>query len=258
MNTSAVEVRVSDAEEVVVTEDTLTVELSDGRTISVPLAWYPRLKHGTKEERGKWRFIGGGQGIHWPDLDEDISVEGLLAGRPSRESQESLRRWLARKPAGRGSMLGSLGDAAGRENLREARREFWELVGERCAVDVPPGHAAGNLWWHFPRTRLWVSCCLLEGEVATFLRGYRGETKQDVRPRIKPHDAALKQALSRFGARLEGEWYWWVAAHQIASYDRDNWPQMADWIGALLQAYSQALGPADGPSGLRQDNPRSG
>ena len=68
-----------------VTEDTLTAELSDGRTISVPLAWYPRLVNATEEERGNWRLIGGGQGIHWPDLDEDVSVEGCLgAGHPAR------------------------------------------------------------------------------------------------------------------------------------------------------------------------------
>ena len=102
MNISTVEVRVPDAGEVTVTEDTLTVELSDGRTIAVPLAWYPRLVHATEEERGNWRLIGGGQGIHWPDLDEDISVEGLLAGRPSGESQESFRRWLSVKQAGLG------------------------------------------------------------------------------------------------------------------------------------------------------------
>src|SRR6184192_1576123 len=76
------------------TEDTLTVDLSDGRTISVPLAWYPRLVHGTFEERSDWRLIGRGEGIHWPQLDEDISVEGLLAGRPSGESQRSLARWI--------------------------------------------------------------------------------------------------------------------------------------------------------------------
>ena len=81
-----------------VTGDTLVADLSAGRTISVPLAWYPRLVHATPEERRNWRLIGMGQGIHWPDLDEDISVEGLLAGRPSGESQESLKRWLeARK-----------------------------------------------------------------------------------------------------------------------------------------------------------------
>ena len=99
MNISTVEVRLPDAGEVTVTEDTLTVELSDGRTIAVPLAWYPRLIHATKKERGNWRIIGKGQGIHWPDLDEDISVEGLLAGRPSGESQESFRRWLEMKQA---------------------------------------------------------------------------------------------------------------------------------------------------------------
>ena len=76
------------------TEDTLQVELSDGRTISVPLAWYPRLVQADKEERDRWELIGEGQGIHWPDLDEDISVEGLIAGRQSGESQRSFKRWL--------------------------------------------------------------------------------------------------------------------------------------------------------------------
>src|SRR3990172_1158664 len=77
-----------------VTEDTLSVDLADGRTVQVPLAWYPRLLHGTRQERNHWRLIGRGVGIHWPDLDEDISVEGLLAGKPSGESQRSFKRWL--------------------------------------------------------------------------------------------------------------------------------------------------------------------
>ena len=77
-----------------VTDDSLDVELADGRSISVPLAWYPRLLHATAAERAHFRFIGGGEGIHWPDLDEDISVEGIVAGRPSGESQRSLQRWL--------------------------------------------------------------------------------------------------------------------------------------------------------------------
>src|SRR5207245_7859819 len=77
-----------------VTDEQLTVELADGRTVSAPLAWYPRLAHGTAEERNHWRLGGAGEGIHWPDLDEDISVEGLLAGRPSGESQRSFQRWL--------------------------------------------------------------------------------------------------------------------------------------------------------------------
>jgi len=77
-----------------VNDDTLSVDLSDGRTISAPVAWYPRLSHGTSAERARWRLIGNGSGIHWPDLDEDISVDNLLAGRPSGESQTSFKRWL--------------------------------------------------------------------------------------------------------------------------------------------------------------------
>ena len=86
------------AQNVSVTADTLAVDLSDGRTISVPLAWFPRLLHGTPEERNNWRFIGGA-GIHWPDLDEDISVGNLLAGKASGESQSSFKRWLEKRPA---------------------------------------------------------------------------------------------------------------------------------------------------------------
>ena len=87
------------AQSVSVTADTLAVDLSDGRSISVPLAWFPRLLHGTPEERNNWRFIGGGVGVHWPDLDEDISVENLLAGKPSGESQSSFKRWLEKRSA---------------------------------------------------------------------------------------------------------------------------------------------------------------
>ena len=94
MNTLAIELEVPDAVDVEVSEDTLSVELSDGRTISVPVDWYPRLTHATVEERANWRIIGRGHGIHWGDIDEDISVEGLLAGRPSGESQSSFRKWL--------------------------------------------------------------------------------------------------------------------------------------------------------------------
>ena len=88
------------AQHVSVTEDTLVVDLVDGRTIAVPLTWYPRLAYGTPAERTRWRFIGEGEGIHWPDLDEDISIDGLLAGRRSGETQASLRRWLESRKAG--------------------------------------------------------------------------------------------------------------------------------------------------------------
>lgn len=84
------------AREVSVTDDCLAVELSDGRNLAVPLAWFPRLQYGTAAERRNWRLIGGGggDGIHWADLDEDISVSSLLAGRASGESSRSLQRWL--------------------------------------------------------------------------------------------------------------------------------------------------------------------
>jgi hypothetical protein len=85
------------AQNVMVTDDTLAVDLSDGRTISVPLAWYPRLMHGTPAERNNWRLIGDKEGIHWPQLDEDISIENLLLGKPSGESQSSLERWLEKR-----------------------------------------------------------------------------------------------------------------------------------------------------------------
>ena len=94
MSISAVEIEVPYAEGITTTEDTLCIDLSDGRTISVPLAWFPRLLYSSPEERNNWRLIGKGHGIHWEDIDEDISVEGLLAGKPSGESHESFKRWL--------------------------------------------------------------------------------------------------------------------------------------------------------------------
>ena len=94
MSSLAIEIRATTIQDVSVTEDTLMVDLVDGRTISAPLAWYPRLLHGLPEERNNWRLIGKGEGIHWPDLDEDISVENILFGQPSGESQRSFSRWL--------------------------------------------------------------------------------------------------------------------------------------------------------------------
>jgi hypothetical protein len=82
-------------QDVSISDDTLSVDLADGRSVSVPLGWFPRLWHGTETERSKWRLIGGGMGIHWPDLDENISAEGLILGKASQESQRSLNQWLA-------------------------------------------------------------------------------------------------------------------------------------------------------------------
>lgn len=77
----------------------VSIELADGRTVTAPIAWYPRLAHGSPVERDDWRLIAGGKGIHWPALDEDVSVENLLNGQPSGESQTSLKKWLAQRPS---------------------------------------------------------------------------------------------------------------------------------------------------------------
>jgi hypothetical protein len=82
------------AESVSFSDDSMTVHLDDGRSLTVPLAWYPRLLNGTPEERQNLELIGEGEGIHWPSLDEDISVEGLIAGKRSAETDASLARWL--------------------------------------------------------------------------------------------------------------------------------------------------------------------
>ena len=111
MITSTIEAQIPEVEDLSVTDDTLRVDLSDGRTISVPLVWYPRLVHATQEERNNWQLIGTGQGIRWPDLDEDLSVEGFIAGRRSGESQRSFKRWLDARLEGRSVLLYDLAHA---------------------------------------------------------------------------------------------------------------------------------------------------
>lgn len=82
---------------IAITDDTLSVDLLDGRTIAVPLVWYPRLLQGSVEERQDWRLVGDGTGIHWNRLDEDISVKNIILGQPSGESQKSFQRWLRQR-----------------------------------------------------------------------------------------------------------------------------------------------------------------
>ncbi|MCE2494672.1 MAG: DUF2442 domain-containing protein [Alphaproteobacteria bacterium] len=100
MAISTVSIDVPGAITIDVTGDSLTAELSDGRTISVPLAWYPRLIHATPEERNNWEIHAEGRHLHWPDLDEDLSIEMLVTGQKSGESRRSFNQWLAAKRSG--------------------------------------------------------------------------------------------------------------------------------------------------------------
>lgn len=80
--------------EVQIDRDLLVVHLDDGRILSVPLSWYPRLDHATEAERSHWELFADGRAVEWPDLDEQIGIDGLIAGRRSQESADSLARWL--------------------------------------------------------------------------------------------------------------------------------------------------------------------
>ena len=99
MSSLLIETPEARAHHVSVSEDSLIIDLADGRTIIAPLGWYPRLWHGTLEERSHFEIISDGTLIHWPDLDEDLSVAGILAGRRSGESPQSLKKWLAQRTA---------------------------------------------------------------------------------------------------------------------------------------------------------------
>jgi hypothetical protein len=99
MNSLTLEIEELRAENLSLSEDALTLDLSDGRTIIVPLIWYPRLWYGTATERNEFELIGDGTIIHWPELDEDLSVAGIAAGRRSGESQKSLKKWLEKRNA---------------------------------------------------------------------------------------------------------------------------------------------------------------
>lgn len=109
MSSLDVEIQEARAQAVKVTDEALIVDLVDGRTVIVPLVWFPRLWHGSPKERSRSEIFGDGAYIHWPDLDEDLTVAGLLAGRRSGESSKSLKKWLAaRKPKGRDAAKGRL------------------------------------------------------------------------------------------------------------------------------------------------------
>ena len=85
---------------ITVDDTSLSVDLEDGRTVTVPIGWYPRLVHGTATERAFFHLSGAGYGIHWPDLDEDVGIEGLLLGKKSSENHASLGRWIEKRRDG--------------------------------------------------------------------------------------------------------------------------------------------------------------
>jgi Protein of unknown function (DUF2442) len=109
MSSSAVEVQEARAQSARVSGEALSVDLADGRTIIVPLVWFPRLWHGTPQERNHFEIFGDGAYIHWPDLDKDLTVAGLLAGRHSGESPESLQKWLVSRESRRKGPASVLG-----------------------------------------------------------------------------------------------------------------------------------------------------
>lgn len=94
MSSLVLEIQKTRAQHISVSEDSLQIDLTDGRTIIAPLMWYPRLWHGSQAERSNYQIIGDGEYIHWPELDEDLTVSGVLAGYRSAESATSLKKWL--------------------------------------------------------------------------------------------------------------------------------------------------------------------
>lgn len=166
MNSSAAEILSPRIQSVAVSDDTLSVDLVDGRTISVPTVWYPRLAHATAEERKHWRLIGQGEGIHWPDLDEDISIDNLLWGRPSGESHASLKRWLAGEQApDRMKDLQEL-----RENIEQALGLFKPWIEAVSTVDWKPEQGFFSLIKRAIIRRQWEFL----GSAAFLAQGSRG------------------------------------------------------------------------------------
>ena len=120
MSSAVVTLTLTRVVKVTVTDDTLSVDLEDGRTISVPIGWYPRLAHGTLAERANFQISAAGYGIHWPNLDEDIGIEGLLLGRKSAKSPASFERWLLRRKQARERALSNFA-AEGNSYARQRR-----------------------------------------------------------------------------------------------------------------------------------------
>lgn len=143
MSTLTIEIEVPYAQDIIVTSELLNIDLSDGRSISVPLAWFPMLVYANQKERDNWRIIGRGEGIHWEDIDEDISVEGLLAGKASGESNLSLKKWMSKRSAQQ--------NASADPGLLSAFRK--NLASTTCSA-ICPGRLSSRISSPAGRTRL--------------------------------------------------------------------------------------------------------
>src|SRR5579872_4895083 len=140
MSSSGLRMQTAKALRVSVSDDALTVGLSDGRTVSVPLVWYPRLLHASPLERRNWRLIGDGDGIHWPEVDEDLSVEGIILGRRSGESQTSLKRWLQTR-----THLGNLSE------FEAARAKYRpNPIKLLFIAEAPPAYGSDRFFYFVP------------------------------------------------------------------------------------------------------------
>lgn len=143
MTSSVTNIEVSSVCDVRTDDSTLTVSLADGRVISTPLEWHPRLAYGTPAERANWRLIADGEGIHWPKLDEDISVEGLIAGRKSGESASSFKQWISIQEQLR--QLPSDFTELRREVLRTGPMSAAEIV-RRAQMTIEAYESSLNQW----------------------------------------------------------------------------------------------------------------
>ena len=263
MSTFPVDVATA-AERVVVTDHALTVELGDGRSISAPIQWYPRLAHATRQERKNWRLIDGGRGIHWRDVDEDITVESLLAGRRSAESQASFQRWLA-------SRVGT-----GASPLRQCP------VETGAGIDAYPGLVAHADWSTSPNKRWCAVATLVDrahyridrpepvGDVATYfsrlrrragtgaavLAGFDFPIGLPARYARKAGISDFRAALSAFGRDRWCNFYDPAPARSAISVTRPFYPKRPN--GAKREHLSQALGMQDFDDLLRRCDVRPG
>ncbi|TAN43023.1 MAG: DUF2442 domain-containing protein [Nitrospirae bacterium] len=198
MNTLVIESDVSRAEGVTVTDDTLSVDLNDGRTISVPLAWFPRLMYATAKERKKWKLIGSGHGIHWEDIDEDISVEGLLSGKPSGESRVSFKKWLDKRQVRHSQTREDLFNQAVLTAYKEAVRKcnhkfpvFKKMFSEHGGIETAkrllhaPLQAGFTVLWECKCLDLSIEYLVLKSQFANL---FTEKEKAIAKKRLEDHD----------------------------------------------------------------------